>query len=110
MDIISEYKTKSKELTMFISDFEKQCLKTILSINEIEPKALELNEDVDILLGNNGYYEVDVASVQKVIISNGIIYCKTKITNIKFNELIWEDMQNVVDTIILNFEYHQKCK
>lgn len=71
---------------------------------------MELNEDVDILLGNSGYYEVDVASVERVIIENGIIYCKTKFANIKFNDLIWEDMQNVVDTIILNFEYLQKCK
>ena len=110
MNYIETYKMKSEELTMFIRDFEKQCVKTILSINEVEPKALELNEDVDILLGNSGYYEVDVASVEKVTIENGIVYCKTKFANIKFSELILEDMQNVVDTIILNFKYYQKCK
>ena len=110
MNYIETYKMKSEELNMFIADFKEQCLRTISSINEVEPKALELNEDVDIFLGDSDYYEVDVASVKKVIIENGIIYCKTKFANIKFNDLIWEDMQNVVDTIILNFEYHQKCK
>lgn len=106
--IIDVHKQSSELLSKHIITFTNNCINTIKQINGINPKALDISDFFIDILVMNGYYDTNCFEVNDVTIEDDNVYCNFKNGKVNINELSINDIQDITDTIVSNFEYLNK--